>query len=160
MTAAASLDTVHHAPGTPTAMPSVEPPAVNPRRLLIAEDDPHTMFPLREFFCDQGFTVDCVIGPREAERMLDQFPYSVVLTDFHLTEHRRGEGLLVLEQARRRQPEIRAIMMTAFPSRQLEFDARRVGADLILSKPIALVALNHAVSGPTATASRQECRTF
>jgi DNA-binding response OmpR family regulator len=140
-------------------MPSLEPHSVPSRRLLIAEDDPHTMFPLREFFCDQGFTVDCVVGPNEAARMLDRFPYAVVLTDFHLTEHRRGEGLLVLEQARRRQPEIRAIMMTAFPSLQLEFDARRVGADLILSKPIALVALNHAVSGSAPTPSEQECRT-
>jgi DNA-binding response OmpR family regulator len=135
------------------------PQPVTPRRLLIAEDDPDTMFPLREYFCDQGFTVDCVVGAGEAGRMLDRFPYSVVLTDFHLTEHRRGEGLIVLEQARRCQPEIRAIMMTAFPSPQLEFDARRVGADLIVSKPIALVALNTAVSGTAPTPSGLECRT-
>lgn len=121
------------------------------RRLLIAEDDPNTLFPLREFFCDQGFTVDCVIGPVEARRMLDRFPYEVLLTDLHLTEHRRGEGLMVLEQARRSQPDIRAIMMTAFPSKQLEFDARRLGADMILSKPIALLTLNDAVSGVDAT---------
>ena len=128
------------APSSPTA-----------RRLLIAEDDPNTLFPLREFFCDQGYTVDCVIGPIEAGRMLDRFDYEVLLTDLHLTAHRRSEGLMVLQQARKSQPDIRAIMMTAFPSKQLEFDARRLGADLILSKPVALLALNDAVSGVEAT---------
>jgi DNA-binding response OmpR family regulator len=130
------------------------------RRLLIAEDDPNTLFPLREFFCDQGFTVDCVIGPIEARRMLENFPYSVLLTDLHLTEYRQGEGLLVVEQARRHQPGIRAIMMTAFPSLQLEFTALRLGADMVLSKPVALATLNVAVSGRRSTTSGPECRTF
>jgi DNA-binding response OmpR family regulator len=130
------------------------------RRLLIAEDDPDALFPLREFFCDQGFTVDCVVGPAEARRMLERFPYSVLLTDLHLTVHCQGEGLLVVEQARRHQPDIRAIMMTAFPSLQTEFDALRLGADVVLSKPIALVALNDAVSGGRPTTSGPECRTF
>jgi len=128
------------------------------RRLLIAEDDPDTLFPLREFFCDQGFTVDCVVGPTEARRMLERFPYSVLLTDLHLTDQRQSEGLIVVEQARRRQPDIRAIMMTAFPSLQMEFDAMRLGADMVLSKPIALVALSDAVSGRPRT-SGSECRT-
>src|SRR5215510_3763329 len=91
------------------------------RRLLIAEDDPDTLFPLREYFCEQGFTVDCVVGPIEARRMIERFPYAVLLTDLHLTEYHRSEGLTLVEQARRHQPYIRAIMMTAFPSRQTEF---------------------------------------
>ena len=134
------------------------PPSSAGRRLLIAEDDPNTLFPLREFFCDQGYTVDCVIGPIEARRMLENFPYSVLLTDLHLTEYRQGEGLLVVEQARRHQPDIRAIMMTAFPSLQLEFTALRLGADMVLSKPVALEALNVAVRGRRATTSGPGCR--
>ena len=135
------------------------PPSPADRRLLIAEDDPDTLFPLREFFCDQGFTVDCVVGPTEARRMLERFPYSVLLTDLHLTENRQSEGLIVVEQARRHQPDIRAIMMTAFPSLQMEFDALRLGADLVVSKPIALVALNNAVNGARPRTSGSECRT-
>jgi DNA-binding response OmpR family regulator len=114
---------------------------------LIAEDDPNTMFPLREYFCERGFTVDCVIGPTEAGRMLERFPYAVLLTDLHLTSQRRGEGLMVLEQARRQQPDIRAIMMTAFPSAEVELDALRLGADAVLSKPIGLQSLSNVVSG-------------
>jgi DNA-binding response OmpR family regulator len=105
------------------------------------------MFPLREYFCEQGYTVDCVIGPTEAGRMLERFPYEVLLTDLHLTSHRRGEGLTVLEEARRKQPDIRAIMMTAFPSAEVELDALRLGADAVLSKPIGLQSLSNVVSG-------------
>jgi len=119
--------------------------------LLIAEDDPDTMFPLREYFSEQGFTVDCVIGPAEAGRMLARFPYAVLLTDLHLTSHRRGEGMMVLQQARRQQPDIRAIMMTAFPSAEVELDARRLGADAVLSKPFGLRSLNKVVSGAEPT---------
>lgn len=134
------------------------PPSSTERRLLIAEDDPDTMFPLREFFCEQGFTVDCVIGPTEAGRMLDQFRYTALLTDLHLTGCQRGEGMTVLEQARQRQPEIRAVMMTAFPSLHVEFEARRHGADVILSKPVGLLALNDAVAGVEPTPSKPEYR--
>src|SRR5262245_2194956 len=129
------------------------------RRLLIAEDDPDTLFPLRDSFCDQGFTVDCVVGPTEARRMIERFPYAVLLTDLHLTEFHRSEGLTLVEQARRHQPYIRAIMMTAFPSTQTEFDALRLGADVVLSKPIALVELNDAINGDGAKTSGSGCRT-
>ena len=133
-------------------------PAPHPRRLLIAEDDAQTMFPLREFFCDQGFIVDCVVGPIEARRMLERFSYSVLLTDLHLTRHRHGEGMMVLQAARRFQPEIRAIMMSAFLSPEIEYDARRFGADAVLSKPIGLQRLSEVVNGSGATPSARGSR--
>lgn len=138
------------------ASPSVAPDS---RRLLIAEDDAQTLFPLREFFCEQGFTVDCVIGPIEARRMLERFPYSVLLTDLHLTRHHHAEGLMVLQLARRQQPEIRAIMMTAFLSPEIEYDARRFGADAVLSKPIGLQRLNEVVKGTAPMPSARGSRT-
>ena len=131
---------------------SGSPLAGNRLRLLIAEDDFDIVFPLREFFAEQGFMVDCVAGPREGERMLDQFPYDVILTDLHLTAHRRAEGMQLLRKARQSQPAIRAIMMTAFPSRQVEYDARCLGVDVVVAKPIALQELNNVVCGPSARA--------
>lgn len=119
-------------------------------RLLIAEDDPHMMVPLREFFCEQGFVVDCVAGAPEAAQMLSRHPYAVFLTDLHFSEHRKAEGLALLQQARSAQPSIRAIMITAFPTPQLEYLARQLGADVVLSKPIGLLALNAAVSAAVA----------
>ena len=88
-----------------------------------------------------------MIGTTEAERMLGRFLYDALLTDLHLSADCQGEGLGVLREAKRTQPAIRAIMMTAFPSRQLEHDARRLGADLVLSKPIGLQELGGFVSG-------------
>ena len=141
------------------ALPALPAPALRPRRLLIAEDDAQAMFPLREFFCEHGFTVDCVVGPVEAGRMLDRFSYDVVLTDLHLTRHRRAEGMVVLQLARRHQPEIRAVMMSAFLSPEIEYDARRFGADAVLSKPIGLQRLQEVVSGPGPRTSVPGCRT-
>ena len=48
--------------------------------------------------------------------------------------------------------------MTAFPSLQMEFDALRLGADMVVSKPIALVALNDAVNGDRPKTSGSEYR--
>jgi DNA-binding response OmpR family regulator len=122
-------------------------PVIGRPRLLIAEDDFQIMFPLREFFSERGFDVDCVVGPIEGGRMLERFPYSVMLTDLHLTADRRAEGMQLLQQARKHQPAIRAIMMTAFPSSQVEYDARRMGADAVLAKPLGLRALNDVICG-------------
>ena len=118
---------------------------MNHTRLLIAEDDLHVAFAVREFFCEQGFDVDCVIGLAEAERMLDRFPYSVLLTDLHLSKHQRAEGLSMIGSARARQPKIRTIVMTGFVTPQIEHDARRLGADAVLSKPISLPELHDVV---------------
>jgi DNA-binding response OmpR family regulator len=116
-------------------------------RVLIAEDDLGIAFPVREFLCQHGFAVDCVIGVAEGARMLHRFSYALLLTDLHLSAQRRAEGLFILSTARECQPEIRSILLTAFPTPQVEYDARRLGADAVLVKPIRLPDLLTAIHG-------------
>ena len=110
-------------------------------RVLIAEDDLGIAFAVREFLCDHGFTVDCVIGVAESARMLHRFQYALLLTDLHLSAQRRSEGLYILSQARDHQPGMRSILLTAFPTAQIEYDARRLGAVEVLAKPVRLPEL-------------------
>jgi len=114
-------------------------------RVLIAEDDLGIAFALRDFLCDHGFAADCVIGVAESARMLERFSYALLVTDLHLSAHRRAEGLFILGKARACQPGIRSILLTAFPTPQVEYDARRLGADDVLVKPVHLLDLLAAV---------------
>lgn len=116
-------------------------------RVLIAEDDLGIAFAVREFLIEHGFAVDCVVGVTESARMLDRFSYALLLTDLHLSARRRAEGLFILSKARTCQPDIRAILLTAFPTPQVEYDARRLGADDVLVKPVHLPDLLAAIRG-------------
>lgn len=128
-------------------------------RVLIAEDDLGIAFAVREFLCDHGFAVDCVVGVAECARMLHRFQYSLLLTDLHLSEQRRAEGLWILSQGREHQPAMRSILLTAFPTPQIEYDARRLGAVDVLVKPVRLpdlLAVIRALQQPSCRMERLE----
>lgn len=116
-------------------------------RVLIAEDDLGIALAVREFLCEHGFAVDCVLGVAEGARMLHRFSYALLLTDLHLSAERRAEGLFILGKARQYQPGIRSILLTAFPTPQIEYDARRLGADAVLVKPVRLRELLKSIQG-------------
>ena len=128
-------------------------------RVLIAEDDLGIAFAVREFLCDHGFAVDCVIGVAECARMLHRFEYALLLTDLHLSAQRRAEGLFILSQGRELQPAMRSILLTAFPTPQIEYDARRLGAVDVLVKPVRLpdlLAVIRALRQPSCRMERLE----
>jgi two-component system, OmpR family, response regulator len=139
--------------------PAPRTPASERPRVLIAEDDLGIAFAVREFLCDHGFAVDCVIGVAESSRMLHRFEYALLLTDLHLSAQRRAEGLLILSQAREHQPAMRSILLTAFPTPQIEYDARRLGAVDVLVKPVRLpdlLAVIRALQQPSCRMERLE----
>jgi DNA-binding response OmpR family regulator len=110
-------------------------------RLLVVEDEISTIFALRSFFAPTGYDVDCAAGPTEGIRLLDQNAYEAVITDLHLTPARRGEGLSVAREARRRNPLACVVLLTAYGSESTEEDARRCGVDVYRTKPVELPRL-------------------
>jgi DNA-binding response OmpR family regulator len=110
-------------------------------RLLIVEDELSIVFAVREFFTSAGYTVDCAMSVAECQRLLAANQYEVIITDVHLTPSRRSEGLYLVRCALEACPSIRAIVLTAYGSAQLEQEARESGADAFFAKPMALPSL-------------------
>ena len=147
---------VHHAA-------PVRPGGTTRTRLLIVEDELSTVFAMREFFALAGYDVECASGLTDACLLLDRHAYEAVIADLHLTTYRRGEGMAVVEHARRRNPRACIVMLTGYGSETTPEEARRCGVDMYQTKPVELARLDAFVDltlhGEVDAARQAELRT-
>ncbi len=99
------------------------------RTLLVVEDNPDLRDNLRMLFEDGGFRVVTAATLQEAEGLLALDGISVVLADFLLPP---SNGLDLLRTARKRRPQIRGVLMTAFGDEFIRgADVRKEGFEFI-----------------------------
>jgi DNA-binding response OmpR family regulator len=99
--------------------------------LLLVDDDRELCEMMREFFEQNGHTLDCVCnGPEGLKRAVEQ-PYDLVILDVMLPGL---NGFTLLNQLRRRR-EIPVIMLTARTAPQDRVQGLEAGADDYLPKP-------------------------
>lgn len=108
-----------------------------PRRILIAEDEPHIRRVLATLLEGAGFQVDLAADGREAlERLSSAVVYDLVLTDLMMPHH---SGLEVLEMAREmvHRREVPVVMLTAKGQDADRDQALALGARDFLTKPFS-----------------------
>ena len=116
-------------------------------RLLVVDDEALITFAMSRYFRALGFEVDCASEQAEAERLLAERCYDVVIADLRLSGLGSTEGLHVIAGARERCPRARAVLLTSYGSPAIESAARSCGAAATILKPIALPQLAEVVSG-------------
>lgn len=105
------------------------------KRILLVDDEESILFALRRYFTRLGFEVACARELEEAEALLANDDYAVVIADLSLTDNGSTEGLEVIRFSRLRSPETRVILLTAYGSPEIEREAMRRGIDAFLHKP-------------------------
>ena len=108
------------------------------RRLLILEDEAAILAALERYFVAEGYAVDAVADPAQAEAFLASQVYDVLLADLRLGGSHGTEGLEVVTLTRERCPAARIIVLTAYGSPEVEQEARRRGVHAFLHKPLPL----------------------
>ncbi len=116
-------------------------------RILIVDDEEPILFAMREYFSAQGFFVDCARETGEAEVLLRENAYAVAILDLRLSGTPGLEGLDLVASIRTQSPRTRIILLTAYGSREIEAEARRLGADAFLQKPKPLAEVAQIASG-------------
>jgi DNA-binding response OmpR family regulator len=111
------------------------------QRLLIVDDEEPILFAMQEYFGTFGYQVDCARELEEAEALLTNVDYSLVVADLRLTGIYGVEGLELVGYIRQRCPRTRVILLTAYGSAEIESEARRLGVDAFLYKPKPLPEL-------------------
>ncbi len=111
-------------------------------RILIVDDEPAQREMAGGFLRKQGFQVALAGSGPEALELLRREPVDLLLTD-HRMPGMSGHDLLV--EARRLNPELPVVMMTAYGSIGSAVAAMKAGAYDYLTKPIDLDALLHLV---------------
>ncbi|MFL6284877.1 MAG: response regulator [Pyrinomonadaceae bacterium] len=113
-------------------------------RLLVVDDEENILYTISEVLRLEGYEVEMAASGREAVATFDAgATYDLVLTDLHMED---GDGLLLLEEIRRRSPLTITIVLTGFAAVESAIAALRHGAYDYLPKPCIIAELIHTVA--------------
>ena len=102
------------------------------RNVLIADDEESMRHLLTVFLRDHGYEVRAVANGEEALKELQARDYDLVLSDVRMP---RMDGLALLREAQRVQPDLTFIVMSAYGSHDAALEAMKAGAYDYVSKP-------------------------
>jgi DNA-binding NtrC family response regulator len=108
-------------------------------QILVVDDDADLRQAIVEILTVDGFEVHGVGTAEEAQAMLSQTAYDVLVTDNNLPGQ---QGIELLEDSLVRYPQIVAVVMTGFGTIETAVQAIKRGAYDYLSKPFKLVELS------------------
>jgi DNA-binding NtrC family response regulator len=117
------------------------------KRVLVVEDDPILARIYSCALAAAGYFVDKAADGAEGYARLLATSYDVVVTDLCMP---KLSGLDLLEQVRRRQPEVPVVMVTGELDEKTYESARKLGMVRFLVKPVTM----HQLAGAVDTASR------
>ena len=120
---------------------------MTPRNLLVVDDEESICFSMSEYFSQHGFKVDTAREKEEAEGLIKETEYRVVIQDLRLGLERRSEGIEIIKLLHERNPNTRIVVLTAYGSPEAEEEARNAGADAFLRKPKPLSQVAQVVQG-------------
>lgn len=103
--------------------------------VLIVEDEATLAKNIRTYLMRNGFEAETVTSAEEGLRRFDAYKPDAVVLDFHLPGM---SGLEALGHLRRRDPELKIIMITGHGSVELAVEAMKSGAYDFLTKPVSL----------------------
>ena len=106
--------------------------------VLIVEDDADLRQTLSESLEAAGFSVAQSADASDARQRLEAFAYDGLVIDLHLPD---ASGMTVLEEAVKRYPEIKPVVMTGFGGVAEAVEAMKRGAIDFLIKPFQLSQL-------------------
>ncbi|MBZ5639135.1 MAG: response regulator [Acidobacteriia bacterium] len=105
---------------------------------------------LRIALAREGYQVDTASCGVEAMALIDQFRYDLVLLDLRLPD---VSGIEVLRYARRHDPEVKVLLVTASTHAPSALEAAEEGAVGVVAKPFTLktiaAATRRAIAGPS-----------
>jgi DNA-binding NtrC family response regulator len=106
--------------------------------VLIVEDDIDLREVIAESLEEAGFAAAQAVSANDALERLRGFAYDALVLDLHLPD---SNGMNVLEEAIRRYPQIRAVVITGFGGVAEAVKAMKMGAIEFLIKPFQLSPL-------------------
>ena len=103
--------------------------------ILVVEDEAIMRESLRDWLTESGYQVATVENGEEALKTIIERDFGLLILDLRLPGK---DGLSVLKEARANRPELRGIIITAYPSLETAVEAMKEGAVDYLAKPVDL----------------------
>lgn len=102
--------------------------------ILIVDDEPIVRESIRDWLKDAGYQVETAESGEEALQMIEEQDFSVMILDVRLPGK---TGIKVLREVKALKPQIKSIVITAYPTVELADEAMKLGAVDYLIKPVA-----------------------
>lgn len=106
--------------------------------VLVADDEDEFRKILALELQGEGYRVDTAADGAEAMKMLEQKRYDVILLDIRMPH---VNGFEILRFVKKKFPETKVIMLTAFSDMAYAIESKNLGAQAFLSKPYDLMKL-------------------
>ena len=115
--------------------------------LLVVDDEESICFSMSEYFSQHGYKVDTARELEEAEGLIKDTEYKVIIQDLRLGVKRHPDGIEIIKMVHKRNPDTRIVVLTSYGSPETEAEARDAGADVFLRKPKPLSQVAQVVQG-------------
>ena len=115
----------------------------NKIKILLLDDEPIVAERVKSSLEMSGYYVDSFISSNDAIDNLKKIKYDILITDLKMSS---PDGIEVLQIARELQPDIKAIVITGFATKQTAETVMNKGAIEFLAKPFKLSQLKKILS--------------
>jgi DNA-binding NtrC family response regulator len=115
------------------------------KRILVVDDEKTILLSLAYALKADGVDVITCNKSEWAEKALQNYYFDVVITDLRLSKTEENEGMKILEMTKKKHPNSKVIVMTAFGSNELQQEMKTLGADRYFDKPVDLEVLIQAI---------------
>lgn len=111
------------------------------QKILIVDDEPLIVLAMRKYFEGLGYAVDSAYELEEAQALLSNYEYGLVIADLRLTGIGGVEGLQIVSDIHQRCANTRVILLSAYGTPEIERESYNRGADAFLHKPKAMMEI-------------------
>jgi len=111
---------------------------MTPRRIMIVDDDESVRSLLRMTLAEDEYEIDEATDGEQALRLLERAVPDLVLLDWKMPER---HGSLVLDELKRRYPQLPVIVLTAEIAEHHRSLAEALNVDVFLTKPFSPLEL-------------------
>ncbi len=115
----------------------------NEKTVLIVDDEPIVRKSLRDWLTDSGYKVSLAENGAQALKMISENNLGVVVLDIRMPGK---DGITTLKEARQKNPDMKYIIISGYPSVETMTTGIRLGAVGFLVKPFAPEELEKLVS--------------
>lgn len=110
-------------------------------RILIVDDEELIVLAMRKYFESLGYSVDCAYELEEAQALLENYVYGLVIADLRLTGIGGVEGLQIVSDVHQKCADTRVMLLSAYGTPEIERESYHRGADAFLHKPKAMMEI-------------------
>jgi DNA-binding NtrC family response regulator len=123
------------------------------QKVLLVEDETIVRESLRDWLKEDGYDVECVESGEEALERVKQEEFGVIVLDLRLPGI---DGLQVFEQAKELKPETKGVIITAYPAKETQDKARKLGLIDYLVKPFKIEDLEKLIGAALGEVAKEK----